>query len=188
MSSGDTVVILGPGHLGLAAIVAARAGGADKIVVTGTSTDGIRLEAARRVGADVALDIGTADPVAVVQELTEGRGADVVIDAASGSTSTVIQAMNMVRRGGTVVIGGLKDRKPVVGFISDWIPMRRIHIMAGTDGDHVQKAVDLLWGGQVPTRDLVGDVFTLENVGEALDVLDRKTPGRDAIRVGLSLI
>jgi hypothetical protein len=41
-----------------------------------------------------------------------------------------------------VVIGGLKDRKPVEGFISDWISMRRIHICAGTDGDNVVSAVE----------------------------------------------
>jgi len=187
VSPGDTVAILGPGHLGLAALVAARVNGAEKIAVTGTSSDGIRLEAARRLGADLVIDAGVEDPIARVRELTDGQGVDVVIDAASGSTSTVVQAMEMVRRGGTVVIGGLKDRKPVEGFISDWIPMRGIHIMAGADGDHVQNAVDLLWAGQVPTRDLRGEVFALEQVGEALELLDRKTPGRDAIRVGLSL-
>jgi threonine dehydrogenase-like Zn-dependent dehydrogenase len=187
VSAGDTVAILGPGHLGLATIVAARAAGASRIVITGTPSDAIRLEAARRLGVELAIDIGADDPISAVQELTGGDGADVVIDAASGSTSTVVQAMQMVRRGGTVVIGGLKDRKPVDGFISDWIPMRRIHIQAGADGDHVPRAVELLWSGQVPTKDLVGDVFSIEKVGDALDVLDRKTPGRDAIRVGLQL-
>jgi threonine dehydrogenase-like Zn-dependent dehydrogenase len=187
VSDGDSVAILGPGHLGLAALVAARARGAQKIIVTGTPQDAIRLEAARQLGADVAVDIGVDDPIARAKEITQDQGVDVVIDAASGSTSTVIQAMEMVRRGGTVVIGGLKDRKPVEGFISDWIPMRRIHILAGADGDHVQTAVDLLWAGRVPTSDLVGEVFPLEQVGEALDILDRKIPGRDAIRVGLTL-
>ena len=183
---GDTVAILGPGHLGLAAVVAARANGASRIVVTGTSSDSLRLEAAA-AGADLAIDIGTDDPIDTVKKLTEGQGVDVVIDAASGSTSTVVQAMEMVRRGGAVVIGGLKDRKPVEGFISDWIPMRRIHILAGTDGDHIQTSVDLLWAGRVPAGDLLGEVFALEQVGEALDLLDRKTPGRDAIRVSLTL-
>ena len=187
VSEGDTVAILGPGHLGLAAIIAARANGAERIFVTGTSSDEVRLEAARRLGAEFAIDIGTDEPIARVQELTDGQGVDVVIDAASVSTSTVVQAMEMVRRGGTVVIGGLKDRKPVEGFISDWIPMRRIHILGGTDGDHIQTAVDLLWAGQVPTRDLLGEVFELEQVGEALDILERKIPGRDAVRVSMSL-
>jgi hypothetical protein len=50
-----------------------------------------------------------------------------------------------------------------------------------------QATVDLLWADQVPTQDLRGEVFALEQVGEALELLDRKVPGRDAIRVGLSL-
>ena len=187
ISSGDSVAILGPGHLGLATIVAARCNGAKTVFVTGTPSDTVRLKAAGRLGADLVIDVGVDDPVERVLEATGGRGVDVVIDAASGATVTVVQAMQMVRRAGNVVIGGLKDRKPVEGFISDWIPMRRIHISAGTEGDHVQRAVELLWSGEVPTADLVGDVFPLEEVGEALDVLDRKIPGRDAIRVGLRL-
>jgi threonine dehydrogenase-like Zn-dependent dehydrogenase len=187
VEEGDSVAVLGPGHLGLAAIVAARANGASKVLVSGTPADSFRLEAALHLGADVAVDIGVGDPIARAKEMTGGDGVDVVIDAASGSTATVVQAMEMVRRGGKVVIGGLKDRKPVEGFISDWIPMRGIHILAGAEGDHVKTAVDLIWSGRIPTSELVGEVFTVEQVGEALDLLDRKTPGRDAIRVQLSL-
>jgi threonine dehydrogenase-like Zn-dependent dehydrogenase len=187
VSSGDVVAILGPGHLGLAAIVAARSNGADRIAVTGTPADSVRLEAARRLGAELAVDVGIDDPVARVLDMTEGRGADVVIDAAAGSTSTVVQAMQMVRRGGKVVIGGMKERRPVEGFISDWIPMRAITLMPGVPGDHARRAVELLWEGRVPTRELLGEVLPLERVGEAFELLDRKIPGRDAIRVGLQL-
>jgi threonine dehydrogenase-like Zn-dependent dehydrogenase len=186
VAAGDSVAILGPGHLGLATIVAARAAGAERVYVTGTAADGARLAAARQLGADEAIDVSTVDPIERIRELSEG-GVDVVVDAASGSTVTVTQAMQMVRRGGTVVIGGLKDRKPVEGFISDWIPMGRIHICAGTEGDHVRKAVDLIWQGKVPTAELVGDVFTLEGLDEALGLLDRSIAERDAIRVGLRL-
>jgi threonine dehydrogenase-like Zn-dependent dehydrogenase len=187
VSAGDTVAILGPGHLGLSAIVAARAQGAATVVITGTSADGERLEAARRLGVDLAIDISVDDAVARVLELTDGRGADVVIDAASGSTSTVTQAIEMVRRRGTIVIGGMKDRKPVEGFVSDWIPIKGICLMPGIPDGRVEKAVELLSSAAVPTPELVGEVFVLEQVGEALEILDRKTPGRDAIRVGLTL-
>ena len=74
-----------------------------------------------------------------VLEMTSGRGADVVIDAAAGTTRTVVQAMEMVRRGGKVVIGGVKERKPVEGFISDWIPLRGITVMPGIPGDHAER-------------------------------------------------
>ena len=187
VSKGDSVAILGPGHLGLASIVAARAQGAERIFMTGTAADSVRLEAARALGVEAALDIGAADPVESILEMTGGNGVDVVIDAASASTSTVVQAMQMVRRGGTVVVGGLKDRKPVEGFISDWFPMRRITMCGGTDGDHIQTSIGLIWSGQVPMADLVGEVFPIEEVGTALGLLDRRVEGRDAIRVGLSL-
>lgn len=44
---GDTVVIQGPGHQGLACLIAARAAGAGLIIVTGTTADAVRFDAAR---------------------------------------------------------------------------------------------------------------------------------------------
>jgi threonine dehydrogenase-like Zn-dependent dehydrogenase len=121
-----------------------------------------------------------------IRELT-GDGVDVVIDAASGSTSTVTQGMQMARRGGTVVIGGLKDRKPVDGFISDWIPMRQLHLHAGFPGDHVKTSVELIRQGQVPTAALLGEAVTVDGLGDALSLLARALPGRDAIRLALRM-
>ncbi|MFE5027481.1 zinc-binding dehydrogenase [Streptomyces sp. NPDC056656] len=183
---GDSVAILGPGHLGLASIVAARAAGAERIFITGTAADALRLDAARKLGVEEAIDISTTDPVERVRELT-GDGVAVVIDAASGSTATVTQGMKMARRGGTVVIGGLKDRKPVEGFISDMIPMRQLHLHAGFPGDHVKTAVELIRQGKIPTADLLGEVVTLDTVGDGLALLAREQVDRDAIRVSLKL-
>src|SRR6202042_2087831 len=104
--------------------------GAERIFITGTASDALRLAAARTLGVEEAIDAQAADPVERIRELT-GDGVDVVIDAASGSTVTVTQGMQLARRGGTVVIGGLKDRKPVEDFISDLIPMRQLHLHAG---------------------------------------------------------
>jgi threonine dehydrogenase-like Zn-dependent dehydrogenase len=186
VKQGDSVAILGPGHLGLASIVAARAAGAERIFITGTGSDALRLDAARRLGVEEAVDISVTDPVQRIRDLT-GDGVDVVIDAASATTSTVTQGMQLAKRGGTVVIGGLKDRKPVEGFISDWIPMRQLHLHAGFPGDHVKTSVELIRAGQVPTADLLGDVVTLDGLGDALLLLERKLPGRDAIRLTLRM-
>jgi len=183
---GDSVAILGPGHLGLASIVAARAAGAERIFITGTPADALRLEAARKLGAEEALDISATDPLERIRELT-GDGVHVVIDAASASTATVTQGMQMARRGGTVVIGGLKDRKPVEGFISDWIPMRQLHLHAGFPGDHVKTSVELIRQGKVPTADLLGEVVTVDGFGDALRLLARELPGHDAIRLSLRM-
>ena len=139
------------------------------------AADALRLDAARGLGVEEAIDISAADPVERIRELT-GDGVDVVIDAASGSTSTVTQGMQMARRGGTVVIGGLKDRKPVDGFISDWIPMRQLHLHAGFPGDHVKTSVELIRQGQVPTAALLGEAVTVDGLGDALRLLARNAP------------
>jgi sugar phosphate isomerase/epimerase len=88
---------------------------------------------------------------------------------------------------GTVVIGGLKDRTPVQGFISDLTPMRQLHLHAGFPGDHVKTAVELIRQGQVPTAGLLGNVVTVDGFGDALRLLSRQLPGRDAIRLSLQM-
>ena len=186
IQEGDVVVIEGPGHMGMATIVAARAAGAETVIVTGVSQDRFRLDTALRVGADHAIDVEQEDAVERVAAITGGRMADVVIDAASGNPVTVTLAMDLVRRGGHVVIAGMKDRRPVEGFISDWIPMRQITIHPGAGLD-VERAVALINEDRVPTAELLGEAFPLDRFEEAFSLMTRRTPGRDAIRVALRL-
>jgi threonine dehydrogenase-like Zn-dependent dehydrogenase len=182
---GDVVVIEGPGHMGMASIVAARAAGASKIIVTGVARDRFRLDCALNVGADHAVDVESADPVEQIKKLTDGKLADVVIDAASGHPRTVNLAMDLVHPGGSVVVAGMKDG-PLEGFHSDWIPTRRITIHPGAGLD-TEGAVALINAGKVPTAALLGDTFPLERFEEAFSLLTRSTPGRDSVRVALQL-
>jgi threonine dehydrogenase-like Zn-dependent dehydrogenase len=185
VKDGDVVVIEGPGHMGMACIVAARAAGADGIIVTGTSGDRFRLERALAIGADHVVDVDAEDPVESIRKITDGQGADVVIDAASGSPVTVNLAMELVRKGGHVVVAGMKDR-PLEGFHSDWIPTRRITLHPGAGLD-TERAVALLNHGDVPTADLLGDAFPLEQFEEAFALLTHRTAERDSVRVALTM-
>jgi threonine dehydrogenase-like Zn-dependent dehydrogenase len=186
VKDGDVVVIEGPGHMGMATIVAARAAGASCVIVTGTAKDQFRLDCALRVGADHVIDVESEDVVASVKEITNGEMADIVIDAASGNPITVNLAMDLVRKGGGVVIAGMKD-EPLEGFHSDWIPTRRITLYPGAGFD-AERAVGLINEGKVPTAELVGETFPLDRFEEAFSLLNRETPGRDAVRVGLRLV
>ena len=182
---GDVVVIEGPGHMGMATIVAARAAGASKIIVTGVAKDRFRLDCALNVGADHAVEVESADPVEQIEKLTDGNMADVVIDAASGHPRTVNLAMDLVHPGGSVVVAGMKDG-PLEGFHSDWIPTRRITIHPGAGLD-TEGAVALINAGKVPTTALLGDTFPLDRFEDAFSLLTRSTPGRDSVRVALQL-
>lgn len=97
---GDTVVVLGPGPIGLMCAQIARVCGASAIVLAGRGKSA-RMEVGRKVGATHTVDLTTEDLPSTVDDLTEGRGADLVVDAA-GPAETVKLAMQIVRRNGQI--------------------------------------------------------------------------------------
>lgn len=96
---GDTVVVIGPGPIGLLCALMARLSGAGHLVVTGLPADLHRLETARRLGAQAVLDSGLLEHV---RAFGDGFGADVVIDAA-GVSATLKTAIDIVRPAGQIV-------------------------------------------------------------------------------------
>jgi threonine dehydrogenase-like Zn-dependent dehydrogenase len=186
---GDTVVVQGPGHQGLACVMAARAAGATRIIVTGTSADGKRFDAARALGADEVIDVDAEHPVKRVRELTNGQMADVVMDVAAVTTATVPLAVDLAAMNGRVLLAGLKLHKPVEGLVSDQIVLKSLTVVggAGFTPASMRVAVDLLVTGRVDRSVLVGDVVTLDTLGEGLDLLARRIEGRDSVHVSLRL-
>ncbi|MGF7236796.1 MAG: zinc-dependent alcohol dehydrogenase [Frankia sp.] len=182
---GESLLVLGPGHMGLAAIVAARAQGVGTIIAAGLSRDRLRLDTALRVGADHAVDLESDDPVARVAEATGGMMADVVLDVASGNPMSFITAFELVRRGGKVVAAGMKDR-PLDGFDINQIPLRNITVVPG-GGVDLSLACSMINDGKVPTAELAGESFPLERFEEALALADRRVEGKDVVRVSLEL-
>ena len=87
--SGEPLLILGAGPIGLFALVAARALGAGPIIITDTSA--ARLEVAQRWGADVVLDPRSDDVTAAVKRAT-GDMLGAAIDAV-GVVATRQQAL-----------------------------------------------------------------------------------------------
>src|SRR4029450_3828298 len=82
--AGETVVVLGPGPIGLMAIQLAKAVGATRVILTGTRES--RLALGRQLGADLVGDSRRADPVGA------GRG------------DTFDQSIKMAKSGGKVLI------------------------------------------------------------------------------------
>ncbi len=99
----DVVAVVGAGPVGFFCVQAARALGAGRVVALDPEPS--RLALAERAGAE-AVDIRARHPSTVMAEATEGRGADVVIDAV-GSAPAYESAIDLVRRGGRVVVLGV---------------------------------------------------------------------------------
>ena len=186
---GDVVVVEGPGHQGLACVIAARAAGAAQVIVTGVAGDEQRFAAAVALGADATIDVTRDDPVARVGELTGGHMADVVMDIAAVTTATIPLAVQLARPYGRVQLAGLKHFQPVEGLITDLIVLKSLTLTggAGFTPASMRAAVELLVSGRVDRSVMVGDVVTLDTLDEGLALLGRKIPGRDSVHVSLSM-
>ncbi len=101
IQAGDTVVVIGPGPIGLNCIQVAKLAGAGTVIALGTSADATRLETAKKLGADIVVNSQEEDPIEIVKVVTDGLGADLVVNAA-GSALTLKQSIDMVRRLGQI--------------------------------------------------------------------------------------
>ena len=167
---GDTVAVLGGGPIGLFCLQTARAAGAGKVFVSEPAP--ARQEAARLLGADAVIDPLQDDVVERVVSLTGGIGPDVVFDCA-GAASTLDQAMNMVRRGGQVVLVALAWEKTAVLPV-DWIA-REIKLQASFSSlpEDWRIALDLMRSGKVSVAPMLSEdsFIPLEDIQQAFESL-----------------
>ena len=116
-------------------------------------------------------------------DLTEG-GANVAVDLAS-APETPSLCFDLVHHGGQVIWAGLKDRKPV-SVVTDKVVMRSLTVYGGSGGTaaSVDEAARILNDGDFPTGPLLGAVFKLEEVDQAMALLHRSGE-LDAVRAVL---
>jgi len=183
-SLGATVVVLGPGQRGIAAAVAAKVAGARLVIITGLARDRHKLDLALELGADVAIDIERDDLVPRVRELTDGAMADVVLDVTANATQPVVDAVDLVRPGGTIVLGGLKGTA-VPHFPSDKVVLRGITVIGarGVTADGYREALSIIEQRPVPLEKMRTHKFPLERAEHAIRVLAGEVPGEHAINV-----
>lgn len=115
--AGESVVVTGPGPIGLLGVAVAKALGADPVILTGTRDN--RLAIGKELGADHTINVRNSDPVEEVKGLTDGIGADYVLEC-SGATEAVNEALRMCNRGARVCLAA---------FPSEDVPVDIKHIV-----------------------------------------------------------
>jgi L-iditol 2-dehydrogenase len=169
---GSTVVVLGVGPVGQAAIALSALAGAEAVVAIGAPD--ARLGFAHRMGAthSIGLDGTTADRAELVRLALGGRAADIVIEVA-GDPRAVGDSFAYVRDGGVIVVAGqYTDAGDVT--INPHAAINKKHVEVrgcwGCDYSHFHRAVQLLAhrGGTLPWMEAITERFTLEQCNEAL--------------------
>ncbi|MBK3660157.1 alcohol dehydrogenase catalytic domain-containing protein [Bradyrhizobium diazoefficiens] len=110
--AGESVVVTGPGPIGLLAVAVAKALGASPVILSGTRD--ARLAIGTKLGADRVVNVRNEDLVSVVKDMT-GRGADYVVECA-GTDTAINEAAKMVNRGGKICLAAF-PHEPVLADI-----------------------------------------------------------------------
>ena len=162
---GDTVVIVGAGPIGLAAILCARLYSPSHIVVIDLAD--ARLAAAREFGASAVVK-PFDDPLEIVRGLTDGLGADVVIEAV-GTPATFELCTTLVRPGGHVANAGVHGSPATLHLEHLWI--RNVTITTGlVDGYSTPTLLRMVGADQLDVRRMITHRFKLDEFMTAYDV------------------
>ena len=109
--AGQTVVVMGPGPIGLMGVGVAKALGAQPVILTGTRDN--RLDIGKQLGADHAVNVRNEDAVEAVKRITRGKGAHYVLEC-SGAPNAVNEAARMLNRGGRICLAAFPHEPALV--------------------------------------------------------------------------
>ena len=109
--AGESVVVTGPGPIGLLGVAVAKALGAQPVILTGTRDN--RLEIGTKLGADHVINVRNEDAVDKVREYTGGIGVDYVLEC-SGAPNSLNEAGKMVSRGGKICLAAFPHEDVLV--------------------------------------------------------------------------
>lgn len=184
VSIGDTVVIEGPGQQGLAGIIVAKESGAREIIVTGLTKDRKRFELAREFGATQCVNVEKDDPVKVVREVTGGKMADVVMDV-TGHPEGAIVALDLVRKGGTIVIPGIYGGHKAVPLTLDKIVFKEVRVQGVNSHNtlSVIPAIALAESRKYSIEKMVTHRFPLEEAERAVRLIGGEIEEEDPVKV-----
>jgi threonine dehydrogenase-like Zn-dependent dehydrogenase len=162
LGPGDSAVIIGAGKIGLGALLCAKVAGAAPVIVIDMIKS--RLDKALEMGADVVINAKEVDVVSEVVKLTEA-GPDAILICAR-EARVLNQSVDMVRRGGTILLTGfeaLEEVNPVT-----WL-LKNLRLVGTLCDAPFSLAMRLIANKQVNVKPLISAIMPLEDVQKAFD-------------------
>lgn len=180
VNAADTVVVVGPGPMGLLGVQFAKLRGASQVILIGLRADEGRLAIGRKVGADHVL-YSDEHPEEVVRELTDGRGADFVLEC-SASALGVQHAIDCARgapegRGGRGVISFISLWGEPITIQADAVSLGQLSIQGAWSWNGPEtwrRSVDLISRGVFDLDSLITNRYVLDDWENAFGSLRAK--------------
>ena len=157
---------MGAGCIGLVTLLACKAHGAGKIIVSDLVD--ARLAKAKELGADIVINSGTCDAQAEILRLTDGKGADQVFETA-GSPVTIAQTPFLVKQGGTITMVGLAAQEEI-SYNFAQIMAKEAQIKSVFRYRNIYpKAIAAVSSGAIDVKGIVTHEYELSQIQEAFE-------------------
>ena len=167
VNPGDKVLVVGAGPIGLFALIAAKAQGAE--VYVADILDG-RLEKAKHFGADGVINSKTSDIKEESMKITNGNGFDVCVEAC-GQSVTFLACIDCIAFAGNLILIG--NGKKETTFLHSILLKKELNVFGSRNSypTDFQAVIDLIASGKVKVLDLVSDVYPIARADEAFKAL-----------------
>lgn len=163
---GESAVILGAGCIGLVTLMSLLARGIKEVYITDLIE--LRLKKAEAIGAKKAINARNSNVVQEIMRLTANQGVDIVIDAA-GSKTTTQQTVELVKRGGRIVLVGMAAN-PMFDY--DFGKLQAKEALLNTVFRYrniYPAAIKAVGEKMIDVEQIVTDIFGFSEIKKALD-------------------
>ena len=171
--SGDTLLIMGAGSIGLSMLAVGKAMGLRKIVVCATKDS--RLKTAKEMGAFATIATNDSNVEEKIKKY-HPDGTDLIIDA-TGVEECIQKCLRIAKRGGTVMLAGY-GRGKVMNIRIDDIHVKNLKLIgAGNNWNMFKKAITLMENGQVDLSCFITHRLSLSEFDKGLDMARNRPEG-----------
>jgi len=176
--AGESLVVTGPGPIGLMSVAVGKTLGAQPVILTGTRDS--RLNLGAKLGADHVINIRKEDPVEAVKRITGGKGVHYVVEC-SGADNALNEALDMVNRGGRICLAAFPGEKVPVDLGK--LVRNNIHVLGirGEGKSATHRAAALMAQKRFDAKLMHTHTFPLEEVPTAFRYVRERI--EDAIKV-----
>ena len=171
MKTGDTVLVLGAGPIGLAVAFWAKRYGAGKVVMQDIAMH--QQDRALEMGAD-AFIADAADPVGSAERAMGGKKADIVFECV-GIPGLIQQAVDQVRNDGTICLLGLCTKPDTINTFAMLSKQVKLVTSAFFTRQEYEAALDALNRGAMEPRALVTETISLADTPKVFESLKQRT-------------
>ncbi len=164
---GDKVLVVGAGPIGLFALIAAKAQGAE--VYVADVLDG-RLEKATHFGAAGVINSAKTDIKEEAMKITDGNGFDVCVEAC-GLSVTFLACIDCAAFAANIILIG--NGKKETTFLHSILLKKELNVFGSRNSyaKDFMAVIDLIAGGKVNVLDMVSDIYPIDRADEAFQAL-----------------